>query len=192
MTTKDIYIQESKPTLDLKTSYSGRTLIILGMMQLGCAVLAFGMEVAGISVDARPFSTGIWTGVLFTISGGLTIAGGKKGNMCLIVASLVMTIISCVGAGVLAIMSALVISTSKTYLDEIPFYEIPSSIIGIYTVLIITSLAMLLVTILTSIVLTRAACAACCCSCCCGSSSHPDFSEDLMTVESAMAHSKPL
>merc|ERR1719436_893118 len=121
-----------------------------------------------------------------------------------------MSIISAMAAGVLAIMSALVIAIptyryttiteceqritvntgqyyticndKRTHLDEKP-----ESIVGIYTVLIITSLTMLVVTILTSPRICRVVC---CCRCCRRSTSHAEG--DLMTVESDMAYSKAL
>merc|ERR1719334_1855106 len=62
-----------------------------------------------------PWASGIWTGLIFAISGGLTLAGGKTGKRYLMIASMVFSIISAVLAGVLVILSSFILSTTAPY-----------------------------------------------------------------------------
>merc|ERR1719309_886298 len=62
-----------------------------------------------------PWASGIWTGVIFAISGGLTIAGGKTGKSYLMIASMVFSIISAVMAGVLIILSSVILAIGAPY-----------------------------------------------------------------------------
>merc|ERR1719309_1887708 len=62
-----------------------------------------------------PWASGIWTGVIFAISGGLTIAGGNTGKRYLMITSMVFSIISTVLAGVLIILSSIILSIGAPY-----------------------------------------------------------------------------
>ena len=55
----------------------------------------------------HPYYIGIWTSAVFFVSGGLAIGGARSGNKFLVVATLVMSVISAVSAGVLLTISSL-------------------------------------------------------------------------------------
>ena len=50
------------------------------------------------------YITSIWTSVILIVSGGLAIGGARRGSKCLVVATLVMTVISAVTAGALLML----------------------------------------------------------------------------------------
>merc|ERR1711974_217532 len=79
----------------------------LGIIHIVCGFIALGSDIAGMVTDNFSFATGIWTSILFFVSGGLAIGGARSGNKCLVVATMVMSIISAVSAGILLIMSAI-------------------------------------------------------------------------------------
>merc|ERR1711974_24673 len=79
----------------------------LGIIHIICGFIALGSDIAGMVTDNFSFATGIWTSILFFVSGGLAIGGARSGNRGLVVATMVMSIISAVSAGILLIMSAI-------------------------------------------------------------------------------------
>merc|ERR1719394_1307345 len=68
-----------------------------------------------LAQGSYPWASGIWTGVIFAISGGLTIVGGKSGKWYLMITSMVFSIISAVLAGVLVILSSIILSVGAPY-----------------------------------------------------------------------------
>merc|ERR1719334_2254419 len=60
-----------------------------------------------LAQGSYPWASGIWTGGIFAISGGLTIVEGKSGKWYLMITSMVFSIISAVLAGVLLILSSI-------------------------------------------------------------------------------------
>merc|ERR1711974_482933 len=79
----------------------------LGIIHIICGFIALGSDIAGMVTSNFTFATGIWTSILFFVSGGLAIGGARSGNKCLVVATMVMSIISAISAGILLIMSAI-------------------------------------------------------------------------------------
>jgi len=119
-----IYIIEApKEKVNIKDAYNVKAATVLGLIHIICGFIALGSDIANIvNGDVAAAATGIWTSVLFFVSGGLAIGGARSGNKCLVVATMVMAIISSVSAGILLIMSAIslhFISYSYRYRDEI-------------------------------------------------------------------------
>merc|ERR1719309_1350787 len=123
-----------------------------------------------------PWASGIWTGVIFAISGGLTIAGGKTGKSYLMIASMVFSIISAVMAGVLIILSSVILAIGAPYTyvygdyysqqnrniiqyNRISFWKY---VAPFYMLLILTGLVMMASSILASFKICLLTC--CCCS----------------------------
>ena len=103
-----IYIvQSNAPRQSVRESYAARTAAVLGGLLIlgGLAVLV--ADIVGIVHGSAPIATGIWTSVFFIVSGGLAIGGARSGNKCLVVATLVMTVISAVSAGILLILASI-------------------------------------------------------------------------------------
>ena len=102
-----IYIVQSRPRQSVRESYAARTAAVLGGLLVlgGLAVLI--ADIVGILHGLAPIATGIWTSVFFIVSGGLAIGGARSGSKCLVVATLVMTVISAVSAGVLLILASI-------------------------------------------------------------------------------------
>ena len=65
---------------------------------------------------------GIWTSAVFFICGGLAIGGARSKNKCLVVASLLMSVICAVSAGVLITISSLLLqrTSEMTTLSVLP------------------------------------------------------------------------
>jgi len=100
-------IQAPKEKVDIKDAYNIKAATALGIIHIVCGFIALGSDIAGMVTDNFSFATGIWTSILFFVSGGLAIGGARSGNKCLVVATMVMSIISAVSAGILLIMSAI-------------------------------------------------------------------------------------
>ena len=104
--------------MNIKDAYNVKAAKVLGVLHIICGIVALGAEIgyldivgATLKLDGPTFQpslgTGIWTSAFFFISGGLAIGGARSGNTCLVVATMVMSIISAVFAGILLIISAL-------------------------------------------------------------------------------------
>jgi len=100
-------IQAPKEKVDIKDAYNIKAATALGIIHIICGFIALGSDIAGMVTSNFAFATGIWTSILFFVSGGLAIGGARSGNKCLVVATMVMSIISAVSAGILLIMSAI-------------------------------------------------------------------------------------
>ena len=72
---------------------------------LGWILILGGLTVLNMDfVLGSPIVTSIWTSVFFIVSGSLAIGGARRGSKCLVVATLVMTVISAVTAGALLML----------------------------------------------------------------------------------------
>ena len=115
-----------------------------------CGLIAFSSELhATLNGSPRNFSVGagIWTSVFFVVSGGLAIGGARSGSKCLVVSTMMMSIISAVCAGGLLIAS----STGwdiNTYGPN-SYYSSGVSVTG-YVLLVLMGLTMLIVAIISA------------------------------------------
>merc|ERR1712045_828557 len=108
-------IQAPKEKVNIKDAYNIKAATALGVIHIICGFIALGSDIAGMVTSHGAFATGIWTSILFFISGGLAIGGARSGNKCLVVATMVMAIISAVSAGILLIMSSISLSVFNSY-----------------------------------------------------------------------------
>ena len=93
---------------NFKDAYSVKAAMFLGVVHIMCGLIAFSSELHVIlNGSPRNFSigAGIWTSVFFVVSGGLSIGGARSGSKCLVVSTMMMSIISAVCAGGLLIAS---------------------------------------------------------------------------------------
>ena len=91
---------------DFKDAYSVKAATFLGVVHIVCGLIAFSSELHVIlNGSPRNFSigAGIWTSVFFVVSGGLSIGGARSQSKCLVVSTMVMSIIPAVCAGGLLI-----------------------------------------------------------------------------------------
>merc|ERR1712062_743416 len=150
-----IYIvQAAKEKVNIKDAYNVKAATVLGIIHIIFGLISLGIEITNLVVDGNGnVATGIWTSVFFFISGGLAIRGARSGNKCLVVATLVMAIISAVSAGILLILSTILLVSSYRYSA-------------------MTSLAfgLLIVTGATMLIIAIASAALTCKPLCCGSS----------------------
>merc|ERR1712218_575800 len=119
-----IYIvQAAKEKVNIKDAYNVKAATVLGIIHIIFGLISLGIEITNVVVYFDSVATGIWTSVFFFISGGLAIGGARSGNKCLVVATLVMTIISAVSAGILLIISSihLVISYRYSFMTPLTF-----------------------------------------------------------------------
>merc|ERR1711863_205481 len=112
-----IYIvQAAKEKVNIKDTYNVKAATVLGIIHIIFGLISLGIEITNLVVDGNGnVATGIWTSVFFFISGGLAIGGARSGNKCLVVATLVMAIISAVSAGILLILSSILLVSSYRY-----------------------------------------------------------------------------
>merc|ERR1712228_866127 len=112
-----IYIvQAAKEKVNIKDAYNVKAATVLGIIHIIFGLISLGIEITNLVVDGNGnVATGIWTSVFFFISGGLAIGGARSGNKCLVVATLVMAIISAVSAGILLILSSILLVSSYRY-----------------------------------------------------------------------------
>merc|ERR1712083_404904 len=111
-----IYIvQAAKEKVNIKDTYNVKVATVLGIIHIIFGLISLGIEITNLVVDNLSVATGIWTSVLFFVSGGLAIGGARSGNKCLVVATMVMVIISAVSAGILLIMSSISLSVFNSY-----------------------------------------------------------------------------
>ena len=108
-------IQAPKEKVNIKDAYNIKAATALGVIHIICGFIALGSDIASM-VDAQLspaptvwVATGIWTSVFFLVSGGLAIGGARSGNKCLVVATMVMAIISAISAGIMLIISAILL-----------------------------------------------------------------------------------
>merc|ERR1711942_351896 len=106
-----IVVEKSSTKVSLEKSYKSRAATIIGAIHILCGLVAFTSNIALMVVvhifHVGIFGTGIWSSVFFIISGSLSICSGKNTNSCLIISTMVMSIISAISAGILVIFSAL-------------------------------------------------------------------------------------
>merc|ERR1712055_680712 len=106
-----IVVEKSSAKVSLEKSYKSRAATIIGAIHILCGIAACTSNIALLIFTTRflvgVFGTGIWSSVFFIISGSLSICSGKNTNSCLIISTMVMSIISAISAGILIIFSAL-------------------------------------------------------------------------------------
>eukprot|EP00092_Neocalanus_flemingeri_P050321 GFUD01058133.1.p1 GENE.GFUD01058133.1~~GFUD01058133.1.p1 ORF type:complete len:237 (+),score=51.37 GFUD01058133.1:263-973(+) len=109
-----ILVEKSSKKKSIKESYQAQAATIIGILHIICGAVAFGTGVGLIITHIHHrhgtlgfVGTGIWSSVFFFISGGLSIGSARKGNSCLVISTLVMSIFSAISAGILVIFSGL-------------------------------------------------------------------------------------
>jgi len=106
-----IVVEKSSTKVSLEKSYKPRAATVIGAIHILCGLVACVSNIALLLAVYRfhvgVFGTGIWSSVFFIISGSLSICSGKNTNSCLIISTMVMSIISAISAGILVIFSAL-------------------------------------------------------------------------------------
>jgi len=102
---------------NIKDAYNAKAATVLGVLHIICGVIGLAAESAYLDSSSsssssssimwiHSFGPGIWIFFIFFISGGLAIGGARSGNKCLVVATMVMSIISALVAGILFLTSA--------------------------------------------------------------------------------------
>merc|ERR1711962_556297 len=82
------------------------TVTVLGCFQILCAVIALSLEIFIISSPRNhSIATGVWCSVIFFTTGILSLFGACFKNLCLVITTMVMSIISSVSAAILLILS---------------------------------------------------------------------------------------
>ena len=111
--------------MNIKDAYNAKAATVLGVLHIICGVISLAAEIALLNVDSSWNSTiffimpgGPVSILFFFISGGLAIGGARSGNKCLVVATMVMSIISALVAGILLLISARYLN----FLDDHPSY----------------------------------------------------------------------
>eukprot|EP00092_Neocalanus_flemingeri_P058913 GFUD01070311.1.p1 GENE.GFUD01070311.1~~GFUD01070311.1.p1 ORF type:complete len:248 (-),score=59.47 GFUD01070311.1:13-756(-) len=109
-----ILVEKASKKKSIKESYQAQAATIIGILHIICGAVAFGTGVGLIITHIGHrngtlgfVGTGIWSSVFFFISGGLSIGSARKGNSCLVISTMVMSIFSAISAGILVIFSGL-------------------------------------------------------------------------------------
>jgi len=133
-----IYIIEApKEKVNIKDAYNVKAATVLGIIHIVCGFISLGSDIAGWVNGNFYFCTGIWNSIFFFVCGGLAIGGARSGNKCLVVATMVMTIISSVNAGILLILNVIALHHRYSNSDEMPPVSILLLVAMIPTMLII-------------------------------------------------------
>ena len=116
-----IVVEKSSTKVSLEKSYKSRVATIIGAIHILCGIVACFSNIAlfifptSLRLHVGMFGTGIWSSVFFIISGSLSICSGKNTNSCLIISTMVMSIISAISAGILIIFSAIGLAHDGCY-----------------------------------------------------------------------------
>ena len=98
------FVRDAKKTKKtIKASYKAKAAAALGCLHVFLGLLVMTDSIVGLLYQKVPVVDGIWISIFFLISGGLAIGGSCSANMCLVVATMVMSIISAVCAALLVI-----------------------------------------------------------------------------------------
>merc|ERR1711962_626759 len=147
-----IYVKKTKKST--KETYAAKTVTVLGCFQILCAVITLSLEVFIITrPDNHSIATGGWCSVIFFTTGILSLFGARFKNLCLVIATMVMSIISSLSAAILLILSII-----WSILGDI-LYTRHTGIILSYSVMAFFGLVMLVI----SIVISGFTCRATCC-----------------------------
>merc|ERR1711962_160399 len=92
-----IYVKKTKKST--KETYAAKTVTVLGCFQILCAVITLSLEVFIITrPDNYSIATGVWCSVIFFTTGILSLVGAPFKNLCLVITTMVMSIISSLSA----------------------------------------------------------------------------------------------
>merc|ERR1712002_1283165 len=99
-----IYVKNTKKST--KETYAAKTVAVLGCFQILCAVIALSLEIFIITrPDNYSIATGVWCFVIFFTTGIISLFGAYFKNLCLVIATMVMSIISSLSAAILLVLS---------------------------------------------------------------------------------------
>ena len=122
-----IVVEKSSTKVSLEKSYKPRAATVIGAIHILCGLVACVSNIALLLAVYRfhvgVFGTGIWSSVFFIISGSLSICSGKNTKSCLIISTMVMSILSAVSAGILVIFSALGLDPDNYDSYSCQFYD---------------------------------------------------------------------
>merc|ERR1712058_7143 len=117
-----IYVKNTKKST--KETYAAKTVAVLGCFQILCAVIALSLEIFIIS---RPnnysVATGVWCFVIFFTTGIISLFGAYFKNLCLVIATMVMSIISSLSAAILLLLSIIWSIIGTRYTSTILSYS---------------------------------------------------------------------
>merc|ERR1711962_1842754 len=145
-----IYVKKTKKST--KETYAAKTVAVLGCFQILCAVIALSLEVFIISSPRNnSIATGVWCSVIFFTTGIISLFGARFKNLCLVITTMVMSIISSLSAAILLILSIIwsIFGVHTRYTGIILSYSV-MAFFG-------------LVTLVISIVISGLTCRATCC-----------------------------
>ena len=100
---------------NLKDEYKIKAATVLGVIHIICGFLAFLAEINRSSHDFSIVSplgfTAGFTAALSFVTGGVAIGGARSGNEYMMVLTLVMAIVSAIFAGILLVLSAILLDS---------------------------------------------------------------------------------
>jgi len=108
-----IVVEKNPDKKSIKKSYKSKAATVIGILHIVCGVLAFSANVGlfftepSVRFHIGIFATGIWSSIFFLISGGLSICSGRNSTGCLVIGTMVMSILSAISAGILIIFSGI-------------------------------------------------------------------------------------
>ena len=118
-----VYIIQAPRLKNIKEDYALTSASALGVVHIICALVAMAAEVARIVIIKLPpwwmsFSPRLWTSVFYFISGSLAITATHKESKCLLVATLAMSVVAAISAGVLIVTSSIFLATALMDMDN--------------------------------------------------------------------------
>merc|ERR1712179_15879 len=116
-----IVVEKTSNKKSIKKSYKSKAATVIGIIHIICGFLAFFANVGLFFIQPSycfhfgKFATEIWSSVFFFITGGLSIGSGRNSSSCLVIGTMVMSILSAISAGILIIFSGLGFGITECY-----------------------------------------------------------------------------
>ena len=117
-------VEPATVTQNIRAAYAKTSATVLGCLHVLCAVVTLAADIPLILLPSyisledhcvynfrdfyyTHYFTGIWTSAIFLVSGVVTILGARTGNKYLVVATIVVSLVSALGAAGLIVLSSL-------------------------------------------------------------------------------------
>ena len=134
-------VQMPREGFNVRGKYATKALATMGILNIIYGIIVLIASTTGWVFDNWMFgeSVGIVSSVFFFVTGGLTIGGACTGKKCLVVATLVMTILSSIMACSLLIISGFLLSRTVIGSEDFITNTIELVLGGILLIVSITS-----------------------------------------------------
>jgi len=100
------------------------TSLTLGCILILCGTISATFEILAMTHHGVPTGTGVWTSVIFILTGVLNLSGTKSGTLFLTIATIVMSSFSALSAATLVIVSTILIQVNEGDTCRLSYYTL--------------------------------------------------------------------